>query len=269
MTTYVIKVDREAGKRFPAGKPGAYIISELSRPVFISLPEPGRVEVVSIDDATGELGTDIASLARKLDVPIRRYQRVVLAAEIIEFAPDEYAQVFSLRGCVNEREFETILETVANFDGIPVTDPVLIPRREGKMRNAEKRIAEVLRLRHLGDNELSRQDLLESAGLPDDYKLRPWPEFPTVDEVMSVVGWAFFRHASGLTAAWGEIMQAMETAGWPPLVREIVGRAMGPTARDFPPGRAWGYGFNPDRYHELVAEYKALYDRAEEILNKR
>ena len=130
----------------------------------------------------------------------------------------------------------------------------------------------------MGLEEISREDLLNLTGLPDDYELRPWPQFPSAEEVERILGRAAYaRHTSEITANWRIIEERLKEQKVPPLIREIILKSCGQPFH-FPvkirigdktrEGQDVGYRFDSQKYEGLQKEYKEKYDKIKEILEK-
>lgn len=113
---------------------------------------------------------------------------------------------------------------------------------------------------------LTRNDLLSLANLPENFELRALPDFPTTEEAARLVG-EIYRHQSKLTDAWPVLHQ--KVASLPKLVQQALLKACdGQAKRELENLTAYGYGFDPERYVEIVADIKKRHGKISDILNQ-
>lgn len=116
------------------------------------------------------------------------------------------------------------------------------------------------------DGDLTRNDLIALANLPNDFKLRPLPDFPTAEEATKIVG-EIYRHQSKLTDAWPTLHK--KVSGLPKLVQHALLKACdGQTKKEVENWTAYGYGFDPERYVKIVADIKKRHGKISDILNQ-
>lgn len=108
---------------------------------------------------------------------------------------------------------------------------------------------------------ITRAELLELAGLPQDFILEPLPEFPSTEEVQRVVK----ERTANLKLEQNQqptkqYFEALKSLPYPRIVCEAILRA----------SKYHGYlGFIPERYEEFLDTSKTQYGIVNEILLRK
>lgn len=153
------------------------------------------------------------------------------------------------------------------------------PRNKKRVVDAEKKLWEAYQiLTTLDPNNLTRNNLLSLAGLPDNYSLRPWPEFPDAQEVIALFNGDDYASSTGdITFTWSILQAHLAEAQYPPLVRQIILQAcgmmffrqgletMGERTRVV---TVSGYKFSKEEYERLINDYRKRYNLVKAILEK-
>lgn len=108
--------------------------------------------------------------------------------------------------------------------------------------------------------DITRSELLELAGLPEDFILDPLPEFPSSEEVERLVK----ERTANLKLEKNrqptkEYFEALKDLPYPRIVCDAILRASKYHS---------DLGFNAQRYESFSAERKAQYDKVSEILQR-
>lgn len=108
----------------------------------------------------------------------------------------------------------------------------------------------------------NRKDLLELAGLPGNFALRPLPEFPSVEEVRACIGWPNAQFSSGVTDHWKELHD--DVKHYPKLVQQAILKAWGHRMNIV--NDIWGYAWKDQVYLDYVQDIQQKHAVIQNIL---